>query len=99
MVVGCAHVTPVVTDRDTVSAHNAGIVQQFPDKSLEITPDKLEQYNAMIDLYGNKTVPVTKRNYKITPLPNGNYLMDSMGAERFNALFLIQKYERIHNAK
>lgn len=102
LVVGCANVTPVVDSRKTVSFsgndQNAGIVAQWGDGSLEITPTKLDQYNSMIDLYGKKTVPVTEKNFGIKPLANGNYNMTAEAAERFYNLFLIRDRERIKDA-
>jgi hypothetical protein len=99
--VGCG-VTPVTHDRTTIAYEgnqaNGGIVGILPDGSYEITPNKLAEYDDLVELFGNKTIPETEKGFGVSILSNGNFSITKQGLERWYSLKLIKDRKRIDDS-
>ena len=87
----CA-VTPKITERETVAydgnQQNAGIIQNFPDHSSEITASARQRYNDLILSQEGILKYYSKKDYGITPLANGHYKITAEGKEYWYSLKL-----------
>jgi hypothetical protein len=68
-----------VNERETIPfdgmEENAGIIQDFPDHSSEITPSARDRYNDLVlNHYGLLKYPFYK-DHGVTIMENGNYLI------------------------
>lgn len=87
-------ITPVVIERQTIAydekGQTAGIIQDFGDqeRSSEITPSARDRYNNLILSQEGLTSYLSKRDFGITPLPNGNYKITGQGKEYWYELKL-----------
>lgn len=89
--VNCA-VTPIANERTTISFDgnepNGGIIRNFEDHSSEITPSARDRYNNLILSQDGFLTYTTKRDFGVTPLPNGNYRITAEGKEYWYSLKL-----------
>lgn len=100
--VGCANVTPVTRERETVAfdgnEQNGGWVRFLPNGSAEITPSKRDLYNWLIYSHGSKAQPPVERDFGIKKLDNGNFEMTLQAAETYYDLKLMAERERIRES-
>ncbi len=98
---GCGTVTPKVAESSVASFsgndENSGILEVTENGAL-VTSGFVEYYNAIIEVYGNKTTPETKRDFGVTKLENGNSLVTLEGMSRLKEMRIIEDRERIDHA-
>lgn len=99
----CNSITPIPSERKTINysgnSENAGIIGFLPDGSLEINGDGRDIYNGYVRRHGKDLIPPIGADYGITPTENNSYSMSLEAAEKWKEMQILEKMERINNAK
>ncbi len=99
---GCS-VTPKVDENKTIAFsgndENAGIIGFYTDGSLEITEDGRSRFNALIELFGERTIPKTSKDFGMLATTEGHYSLTREAAERWYQLKLISEKDRVDKSK
>lgn len=73
----------------------AGIIGSLPGGSIEISSSARDRFNSLVERYGDKTIPVTDKDFGVEELGNGNYSITKESCERWYKMKLMDERERI----
>ncbi len=99
----CAHVTPVVYDRETIAYEGndetSGVIRFLPDRSVEVSARWRDAFNLLVEEFGNETRNGhTTKDQGLSEFANGNWRATREAMEREYEMRLIRDDEQITNA-